>query len=118
MEKCTFCIQRLNEAKITAKRESGGVIVDGELKAACQQACPAQAIQFGNLLDPDSKVNAMKANDRNYMLLEELNVRPRTSYLAKLRNPHPDLAPAHDEDEGAESDGAGHDGESSEEHSA
>lgn len=90
MEKCTFCIQRINRAKLKAKGE-GRKVADGEIIAACQQACPTQAIQFGDINDPDSKVSKQKRINRNYELLAELNIRPRNSYLAKIRNPNPEL---------------------------
>jgi molybdopterin-containing oxidoreductase family iron-sulfur binding subunit len=67
-------------------------LVDGDVKTACQQACPAGAIEFGDLRDAASKVVAGKKDPRNYALLAELNSKPRTTYLAKVRNPHPDLA--------------------------
>jgi molybdopterin-containing oxidoreductase family iron-sulfur binding subunit len=90
MEKCTYCTQRINGAKIEAKKERRE-LRDGEVVVACQQACPANAIEFGNMLDKESKVAIAKDRNRNYDLLAELNVRPRTSYLAKLRNPNPEL---------------------------
>ncbi|RDS80788.1 4Fe-4S dicluster domain-containing protein [Dyella monticola] len=90
MEKCTYCIQRIESAHINADREQRA-IADGEIVTACQAACPTQAITFGNLRDEHSAVSRIKASPRNYDLLEELNTRPHTSYLAHLRNPHPDL---------------------------
>jgi len=86
MEKCTYCIQRISAARIEAEKENRS-IRDGELKTACQQACPAQAIVFGNLQDPRSHVNQLKSHPLNYGMLAELNTRPRTSYLPKVRNP-------------------------------
>ncbi|MEW5794794.1 MAG: TAT-variant-translocated molybdopterin oxidoreductase [Candidatus Zixiibacteriota bacterium] len=91
MEKCTYCIQRISVAKSNAKNQ-GRPVADGEIRTACQSACPARAIVFGNIADPDSEVSRLKKNNRKYRVLEELNVRPRTTYLAKLRNPHPSLA--------------------------
>ncbi|MCK5124675.1 MAG: TAT-variant-translocated molybdopterin oxidoreductase [candidate division Zixibacteria bacterium] len=85
MEKCTFCIQRINRVKRTAKKENR-TVYDGELQAACQQACPIDAIKFGNINDPESVVAKAKKIDRNYELLAELNIQPRNSYLAKIRN--------------------------------
>ena len=90
MEKCTYCLQRINEGKRKAKDE-GRELHDGEIQTACQQACPTQAITFGNILDKESKVAKSKELDRNYGMLGELNLKPRTSYLAKVRNPNPKL---------------------------
>ena len=97
MEKCTYCVQRIQNVKITVKAEgrqaSGtpGEIKDGDVITACQQTCPADAIAFGNINDPGSRVAKLKKQERNYGLLEELQVKPRTTYLGRLRNVNPEL---------------------------
>jgi molybdopterin-containing oxidoreductase family iron-sulfur binding subunit len=90
MEKCTYCVQRISAARIAAKLEDRP-IADGEVVTACQSACPTQAIVFGNINDPDSQVAMRKASPLNYGMLTELNTFPRTTYLARLRNPNPAL---------------------------
>jgi molybdopterin-containing oxidoreductase family iron-sulfur binding subunit len=90
MEKCTYCVQRINAARIQADIENRQ-IRDGELLTACQAACPTQALVFGNLNDPQSAVRELTDSSLNYALLGELNTRPRTTYLAVVRNPHPSL---------------------------
>jgi len=98
MEKCTYCIQRITAARINVEKQSteGNVvrIKDGEVKTACQQACPTDAIIFGDINDPNNRVAKLKSDQRNYALLAELNTRPRTTYIAEVRNPNPELGEA------------------------
>jgi len=90
MEKCTYCIQRIEEARISAERETR-TIRDGEVLTACQQVCPTNAIVFGNINDPNSQVSQLKGQPLHYGMLAELGTQPRTTYLARLRNPNPEL---------------------------
>jgi molybdopterin-containing oxidoreductase family iron-sulfur binding subunit len=98
MEKCTFCVQRIQEAKIDAKVKAGASpdvkIARDSFTTACAQACPTEAIVFGDIADPESRVSKIKQQDRNYRLLEYLNVKTRTSYLARIRNPNPKMPDA------------------------
>ena len=98
MEKCTYCVQRIQNGKIQHKVKMakagtpGDVVVpDGAIKTACQQVCPVEAIVFGNILDAQSAVSQAKARSQDYELLAYLNIRPRTTYLGKLRNPNPKM---------------------------
>ena len=93
MEKCTYCVQRINNGRIEAEKQNRP-IRDGEIVTACESACPSEAIIFGNANDPNSRVAKLKAQQRNYSLLGELNARPRTTYLAAVRNPNPELEKA------------------------
>ncbi len=91
MEKCSYCVQRIREAEIASQIEDR-FIRDGEIQTACQQACPTQAIVFGDMNNRSNRVAKLKAEKLDYSLLAELNTRPRTTYLAELRNPNPELA--------------------------
>ena len=93
MEKCTYCVQRINNGRIEAEKQSRA-IRDGEIVTACESACPSEAIVFGNANDPESRVAKLKAQQRNYSILGELNARPRTTYLAAVRNPNAELEKA------------------------
>ena len=92
MEKCTYCIQRVQRAKEQAKVEATGVVADGVIKPACGQACPTQSIVFGDINDPTTEVSRLKRQSRDYVMLSYLNIHPRTSYLGRIRNPNPALA--------------------------
>ncbi len=93
MEKCTYCVQRISRAKVDAKQDGRG-LADGDVVTACQQACPAEAIRFGDITDAASGVSQAKASPRNYNLLDDLHTKPRTTYLAKIRHPNRDITPA------------------------
>ena len=89
MEKCSYCVQRINQSSIRARKENRRVR-DGEIQTACQQVCPTESIIFGDLNDPKSRVAKLKAQPHDYGLLTELGTRPRTTYLAKVGNPNPE----------------------------
>jgi len=90
MEKCSYCVQRINAAKIEADKENRA-IRDGEIQTACQQACPAKVITFGNINDKGSRVAKLRANERTYQVLADQNTRPRTTYVAEVLNPNSEL---------------------------
>jgi molybdopterin-containing oxidoreductase family iron-sulfur binding subunit len=112
MEKCTYCIQRIEEARITQTVRAGAsdksLVPFPEVKSACQQACPSQSIVFGNIRDPESRVAKLKSEPRNYEMLKYLNVTPRTTYLARIKNPNMAMPGA---DKVGRANGYGHHGE-------
>ena len=91
IEKCSYCVQRIQEAKIQAHTAGEDTVKDGVIVTACQQVCPSAAITFGDVADPTTKVSQVKQNGRSYGVLTDLNTRPRTTYLARVRNPNPEL---------------------------
>jgi molybdopterin-containing oxidoreductase family iron-sulfur binding subunit len=90
MEKCTYCVQRIERVRISTRVQEREMR-DGDVRTACQQACPAEAIVFGDLNDPSAQVSRLHADERRYDLLHELGTRPRTAYLARVTNPNPEL---------------------------
>jgi Fe-S-cluster-containing dehydrogenase component len=94
IEKCSYCVQRIQEAKIQAHVAGEDTVKDGAIVVACQQVCPSQAIVFGDVADPTTRVSQLRANIRNYGVLTDLNTRPRTTYLGRIRNPNTELAPS------------------------
>jgi molybdopterin-containing oxidoreductase family iron-sulfur binding subunit len=94
MEKCSYCVQRINQAKIDAHVRGEDLVADGVIQTACQQACPAKAITFGDVSDEKTEVSKLKARDRNYTLLADLNTSPRTSFLGRVRNLNSELKDA------------------------
>ena len=100
MEKCTFCLQRVEQARIAQKVKAGASgdieIPDGTIRTACQQACPAEAIVFGNIKDPNSRVSRLKQQARDYQVLDFLSTKPRLTYLARVRNPNPAMPDYHE----------------------
>lgn len=101
MEKCTFCVQRIQAGKLKAKME-GRKMVDGDVKTACQQSCPANAIVFGDMMDPNSEISKLYKNERSYVMLEEYDVQPSVYYMTKIRNTDEAIAGNHSEHEGGE----------------
>jgi molybdopterin-containing oxidoreductase family iron-sulfur binding subunit len=91
IEKCSYCVQRIERAKIGARREGRTTLREGEVQVACSQACASGSITFGNINDPNSAVSKARARDRNYALLAEVGTRPRTRFLGKIRNPNPEM---------------------------
>jgi len=85
MEKCSMCIQRVQDGKLLAKQE-GRSVADGDIKTACQQVCPADSIVFGDLNDPESRVARMRAGQRHYLVLDEIGTKPNVGYLMKIKN--------------------------------
>jgi molybdopterin-containing oxidoreductase family iron-sulfur binding subunit len=105
MEKCSFCTQRITEARQKTKDAGELYISDGSFQTACQQACPASAITFGNTNNPESVVSKSRMSERGFLVLEELNVRPQITYLAKVRNQEAKHGAGHGKESGAEKHG-------------